>query len=74
MKETTQLIGQKRDALFADLAYKLIQKDLASEVSYADLYIRYEYKFLRNMYTKEELETSKELATLESYYKVFDRF
>ena len=47
---------------------------LASEMSYADFYIRYEHKFLRNIYTKEELETSKELATLESYYEVFDRF
>ena len=43
-------------------------------MSYADIYIRYEHKFLRNTYTKEELETSRELTTLESYHEVFERF
>ena len=47
---------------------------LASEISYADFYIRYEHKFLRSIYAKEELETSKKPATLESYYKAFDKF
>ena len=41
----------------------------ANEMSYVDFHIRYEHKFLRNIYTKEELETSKELATLESYMR-----
>ena len=38
-----------------------------NEMSYTDFYIIYEYKFLRNMYSKEGLETSKELKSLESY-------
>ena len=46
----------------------------ANEMSYTDFYIRYEYKFLRNAYWKEKLETSKELKSLESYYEVFDKF
>ena len=46
----------------------------ANEISYADFYIRYEHKFLKNIYTKEELETSRELASLQSYHEVFDRF
>ena len=29
---------------------------------------------MRNIYSKEELETSKELKSLESCYEVFDRF
>ena len=29
---------------------------------------------MRNIYSKKELETSKELKSLESYYEVFDRF
>ena len=43
-------------------------------MSCTDFYIRYEYKFLRNAYWKEKLETSKELKSLESYYEVFDKF
>ena len=46
----------------------------ANEMYYIDYYIRYEHKFLRNIYLKEELETSKELKNLESYNLVFDRF
>ena len=45
----------------------------ANEMYYIDYYIRYEHKFLRNIYLKEELETSKELKNLESYDLVFDR-
>ena len=43
-------------------------------MSYTDFYIRYEHKFLINIYSNEELETSKELKSLEPYYEVFDRF
>ena len=46
----------------------------ANEISYTDFYIRYEHNFLRKIYSKEELETSKELKSLESYYEVFDNF
>ena len=46
----------------------------ANEMSYTDFYISYERKFLRNIYSKEELETSKELRSLDPYYEVFDRF
>ena len=43
-------------------------------MSYVFFYIRYELKLLRNIYTIEELETSRELASLDPYYEVFDRF
>ena len=46
----------------------------ANEISYTDFYIKYEHKFLRNMYSKEGLETSKELKRLEPYFEVSDRF
>ena len=46
----------------------------ASKMTYTDFYIRYERIFLRNIYLKEELETSKKLKSLDSYYEVFDRF
>ena len=43
-------------------------------MSYTDFYVRYEHEFLRNIYSKEELEMSKELKSLGSCYEVFDRF
>ena len=43
-------------------------------MSYTDFYIRYEHEFLRNIYSKEELEMPKELKSLGSCYEVFDRF
>ena len=43
-------------------------------MKYAYFYIRFEHKFLRNIYSKEELESSDQWKTLENYYKVFDKF
>ena len=45
-----------------------------SEMYYADYIVRYEYKFLKNTLTKEQLESSKDLKTLESYYTAFETF
>ena len=44
------------------------------EMSYTDFYIRFEHKFLRNLYSREELASSAHLGTLENHYKVFDKF
>ena len=41
-------------------------------MSYTDFYIRFEHKFLKNIYTKEELSTH--LSTLDNYYKISDKF
>ena len=45
-----------------------------SEMYYGDYIVRYEYKFLKNTLTKEQLESSKDLKTLESYYTAFESF
>ena len=42
-----------------------------NEMSYADCYIRYEHEFLRKIYSKQELEMSKELKSLESFFFLF---
>ena len=44
------------------------------EMYYADYIVRYEYKFLKNLLTKAQLESSRHLKTLESYYEVFESF
>ena len=44
------------------------------KMSYTDFYIRFEHKFLRNIYSREELASSSHLSTLENYHKIFDKF
>ena len=41
---------------------------------YGDYIIRYEYKFLKNIFSQEQLETSPELKSLEAYYEAFEQF
>lgn len=41
----------------------------STEMNYTDFYIRFEHKFLRNIYAKEELSTSTHLSTLETATK-----
>ena len=43
-------------------------------MSYADCFIRCEHKFLRTIYSKEQLESSPEIKTLKGYYKTFKKF
>ena len=45
-----------------------------NEMSYGDFYIRYEHKFLRNIYSKEQLETTPQIKTFQEYYKIFQKF
>ena len=45
-----------------------------SEMDYGDYIVRYEYKFLRNIYSQEQLNWSPQLKSLESYYKAFEDY
>ena len=42
-----------------------------NEVTFVDFMIRYEHKFLRNVYTTEKIEQSDHIKHLESYYEIF---
>ena len=42
-----------------------------NEMSYGGFFIWYEHKFLRNIYSKEQLKSSPEIKTLKEYYKTF---
>ena len=37
-------------------------------------FIKYEHKFLRNVYSKEQLPSSPQIKTLEDYYQAFKKF
>ena len=41
-----------------------------NKMSYGDFFIHYEHKFLRNIYSKEQLKSSREIKTLEEYYNI----
>ena len=43
-------------------------------MSFRDFVIRYEHKFLRNIYTKEQIKDSHHVKDLKSYYEVFEEY
>ena len=45
-----------------------------NKMYYGDFIVRYEYKFLKNIFSKEELETSEDLKSVSAYYNVFQKF
>ena len=45
-----------------------------SEMSYGDFFVRYEQKFLRNIYSDSEIEESPQIWTLQNYYVVHQKF
>ena len=46
----------------------------STKMSYGDFYIGYEHKFLRNIFSNEQLATSLEISTLENYYIPYQKF
>ena len=43
-------------------------------MSFGDLVVRFEHKFLRNIYTIEQIEDSDHLKNIESYYSIFKEY
>ena len=43
-------------------------------MSFGDFVIRYEHKFLRNIYTDEQIRDSHHVKNLQSYYEVFEEY
>ena len=44
------------------------------KMSYGDFFIRFEYKFLRNIYSDKETQQSPQICTLEKYYETYQKF
>ena len=44
------------------------------EMTFGDFIIRYKHKFLRNIYTKEQISYSSDIKDLQSYYETFQNF
>ena len=43
-------------------------------MSFRDFVIRYEHRFLRNIYTNEQIKDPRHLKDLESYYEIFEEY
>ena len=44
------------------------------EMTYGDFVIRFEHKFIRNIYTINQIKKSHYLQTLENYYEIYQKF
>ena len=44
------------------------------EITYGDLAIRFEHKFIRNIYTSKQIKDSHHLETLQNYYEIYQEF
>ena len=44
------------------------------KMSYGDVFIRFEHKFLRNIYSDEEIKQSPQICTLKKYYETYKKF
>ena len=51
-----------------------IGPNFPNKTSYGDFFICYEYTFLKNMYSKDELLSAPEIKTLVDYYKTYQKF
>ena len=45
-----------------------------SEITYGDYVIRYEHKFLRNIYTEKQIVQSDHIMNLQNYYDIFNNY
>ena len=45
-----------------------------SEMTYGDFIICFEHKFLRNIFTEEQLQSAEHTANLQNYYEIFNKY
>ena len=45
-----------------------------NKMTFGDFIIRYEHKFLRNIYTTEEIQKSGHIKNLQCYYEIFQEY
>ena len=43
-------------------------------MTFVDFVIRYEHKFLRNIYTVEELQRLENIQSFKNYYQIFEKY
>ena len=69
--------SQERDCVICKMPLRPIfssPEHPDSKMYYGNYIVRYEYKFLRNIYSQEQLDWSPQMKSLESYYEAFENF
>ena len=69
--------SQERDCVICNMPLRPIfssPEKPNSKMYYGDYIIRYEYKFLRNMYSQEQLNWTPQMKSLEAYYEAFQSY
>ena len=70
------MIGKKNKCVICKFPLKIqpaFFKTPDDEMSFRDFVIRYEHKFLRNIYTEKEMKDSDHVKDLKSYYEIFEQ-
>ena len=67
--------SQERDCVICKMPLRpIFSARPDSKMYYGDYIIRYEYKFLRNIYSQEQLNWSPQMKSLDSYYEAFESY
>ena len=77
VKSQNQINWQKDKCVICKFPLKLEPtnyKTSDDKMSFGDFVIRYEHKYLRNIYTNEQLKDWHYLKNLENYYEIFNEY
>ena len=77
MKEIFLLIGKMINAFIWKFPLKVEPTNYQTpdeEMTFGDFIIRYKHKFLRNIYTKEQINYFSGIKDLQSYCETFQKF
>ena len=77
MKQKIKSIGKKNKCVICKFPMKIEPTNYLTadcQMTFGDFIIRYEHKFLRNIYTAEQISQSDHIANLQNYYEVFKEY
>ena len=77
MKVTILLIGKKDKCVICKFLLKTQPTNFKApddEIFFGHFVIRYEHKFLRNIYIEKQIKDSEHVKDLESYYDIFNHY
>ena len=74
-KSKNKVDWQKSECVICKFPLKLdISKFDKPKITYGDYIVRFEYKFLRNIFSIEQLVSAKQITSLQNYYEFFKEY
>ena len=77
MNEKIELIGKSNRCVICKIPLRVEPTSFETpddEMTFGNFIIRFEHKFIRNIYTYEEIKDSHHLEPLEKYYEICQKF